>query len=573
MATADKDTIYIDIDDEITGIIDKLKASDGKVVALVLPKRASVFQSIVNMKLLKRAAETSKKNLVLITAETGLLPLAGAAGIHVAKSLTSKPEIPSEPEAVSDEAEVDEDPDVDEVTAKAAGATAIGQLAGKPASPAGAVKPPSDDMETLELDDEDLPPEDNVKTKDFTPPKGKKNKKLHVPNFERFRLLLVLGGLLLVILIGGLIFANYNLAKATISIKTDATAVDANADLNLSIAAQSFDPSGNTTPAKIQTQQKTYTQQVPTTGQKNNGNKASGSVTVTNCGPDDATIPAGIGFKSSSGNTYISQESVDVPTSNFTFGGKCKNDGKASVNVLAQSPGTGFNAPAGGSYTVSYGTGLTGVGDTMAGGTDNIVQSVNQNDINSAKSKITPSDADVKSALESQLQQAGYLPITATYQAGTPAVTQSANVGDTVSTVTVTEVITYSVFGVHKSDLEIIIKNSIKDQIDTSKQTLLDDGLSKAVFNVTNINGNGAALSMSTKTTVGPDLKIDEIKSQAAGQHIGAIKQQLGNNPDVTNVDVKLTPFWVTTVPKQANRITVIIAKPTTTSKPNATSP
>src|ERR1035437_6548830 len=102
MSSKDKDTIYIDIDDEITGIIDKLSASDGKVVALVLPKRAAVFQSIVNMKLLKRAADSSKKNLVLITSEAGLLPLAGVAGVHVAKTLSSKPEIPVGPLPLDD---------------------------------------------------------------------------------------------------------------------------------------------------------------------------------------------------------------------------------------------------------------------------------------------------------------------------------------------------------------------------------------------------------------------------------------------------------------------------------------
>ena len=69
MASTDKDTIYIDVDDEITGIIDKVKNSKSKVVALVLPKRATVFQSIVNMKLLKKSVEGSNKNLVLITAE------------------------------------------------------------------------------------------------------------------------------------------------------------------------------------------------------------------------------------------------------------------------------------------------------------------------------------------------------------------------------------------------------------------------------------------------------------------------------------------------------------------------
>lgn len=89
-----KETIYVGVDDEITHIIDKVNDSQHKIIALVLPKRAAVLQSVVNMKLLKKAATSSKKNIVLITSEQGLYPLAGAAGIHVAKSLQSKPAIP-----------------------------------------------------------------------------------------------------------------------------------------------------------------------------------------------------------------------------------------------------------------------------------------------------------------------------------------------------------------------------------------------------------------------------------------------------------------------------------------------
>ena len=83
MATTpnDKDILYVDIDDDITTVIDKVRSSDGKVVALVLPKRATVFQSVVNMKLLKRNAESAKKNVVLVTSEPGLMPLAGLVGI------------------------------------------------------------------------------------------------------------------------------------------------------------------------------------------------------------------------------------------------------------------------------------------------------------------------------------------------------------------------------------------------------------------------------------------------------------------------------------------------------------
>src|SRR5438105_4435466 len=112
--TNDKETIYIDIDDEITTIIEKVRAANEKIVALVLPKRATVLQSIVNMKLLKRTADAEKKSLVLITSEAGLMPLAGTVGLYVAKTLQTKPAVPvvlgpDEADDVADEASLDDD--------------------------------------------------------------------------------------------------------------------------------------------------------------------------------------------------------------------------------------------------------------------------------------------------------------------------------------------------------------------------------------------------------------------------------------------------------------------------------
>lgn len=571
---SDKDTIYIDIDDEITGIIDKLKSSEGKVVAFVLPKRAAVFQSIVNMKLLKRAADNSNKHLVLITTEAGLLPLAGAAGIHVAKTLTSKPEIPAGPDVPGDDEDaVDEDTvSQPELDTAAEAATPVGQLAGARTAVKEALGPPtdSDGVETLELDDEDLAPEDaEVKPRDFTPPKTKKDKKLHVPNFERFRLWLVLGGLLLILIIAGFLFANYRLAKATINIKTDATTVDAGADINLSTTAKDFDANGNVIPAKLQTQQKTYTATVPTTGQKNTGQKASGPVTISlkDCSTDNVTIPKGTGV-SANGQTYITQG--DLSLSSVKVGNNCNpnsfsNFWSGSVNVTAQSGGSSFNV-SGVSMTVAGYPGVSAKSGNITGGTDNIVQSVNQNDVNSAKSKITTNDSEFKQSLSNQLTGSGFFAIESTYQASPPTVTQNADVGDQATSLTLTEVITYTMFGVHKSDLETVIKTSIQGQIDTDQQSISDDGLNKATFVVDNISPTGAQISMDTKATVGPQLDIDEIKREVQGQRIGEIKSELTNNPDVTDVDVKLTPFWITTVPKDSNKITVNIDKPTGSS-------
>ena len=128
------------------------------------------------MKILNKAASDSGKKLVLITSEAGLLPLAGAAGLFVAKTLQSKPTVPNAPdieEPVESVVEDDIEPPIDENKS-------IGELAGD-----------TDDDAPIELGDDALAEDDAKKE-----PKEKKDKKLKVPNFDSFRmrLFLIAGG-------------------------------------------------------------------------------------------------------------------------------------------------------------------------------------------------------------------------------------------------------------------------------------------------------------------------------------------------------------------------------------------
>ncbi len=570
--TPPKDTIYIDVDDEITGIIDKLRGSDGKIVALVLPKRASVFQSIVNMKLLKRAADDAKKHLVLITSETGLLPLAGLAGVHVASSLTSKPSVPLAPSTFDDQEEtVDEatgEPADANVDVAAAGDVPIGVLAGLPVA--------ADDVETIDMADDEAEPADAAAVVTEKPKKLKKDQKLRVPNFERFRLLLVLGVLLLIAAIVGIIVALTVLPKATIAVTTDATTVNTNLNLITDSKATVYTASSHTLPAKLVSQQKVYTQQAATTGQKNNGEKASGQVKVTNCSGQDITISAGTGV--SSGNyTFISQNAVVIPDSDYTKNGACKYTGTNTVNVRAQTGGANYNLAADAKYTIvgQDPSVVTAVGSAMTGGTDNITKIVSQSDIENAKAKITIADTTIKTGLQAQLVQAGLYPIMATYTAGTPNSTMSANVGDAADTITVTETVGYTMLGVQQTDLKSLVDDSVKKQIDSRKQSILDEGLRGANFTNNSSTATAAQLTMQTVAVAGPQLSTATIRSMAAGKKAGDVKAELGANPDVTGVDVKLSPFFVTHVPSKSNRIIVTIAKPkvTTTSSSNASNP
>ncbi|MCA9325058.1 hypothetical protein KDA23_03265, partial [Candidatus Saccharibacteria bacterium] len=88
-----KDVIYIDVEDDITAIIGKVKDSKQKIVALVPPKRTGVLQSAVNLRLLARAADSANKRLVLISGNVALASLAASAEIPVAKNLHSRPEL------------------------------------------------------------------------------------------------------------------------------------------------------------------------------------------------------------------------------------------------------------------------------------------------------------------------------------------------------------------------------------------------------------------------------------------------------------------------------------------------
>jgi|GEM_PF-5465530 len=289
MSAPSKDTIYIDIDDEITAIIDKLRGSSAKVVAFVLPKRATTLQSIVNMKLLKRAADQEKKNLVLVTTESGLMPLAGAVGLHVAATPTSRPQIPAAPkvgpvddEVVDENAELTPDSDQEpELDAN----TPVGDLAGPNATP----PPKAEGIETLQLDNqEEAPEEEPLPAAAVKSPKP--NKKLKVPDFDKFRLLSILGVLLLIVLVVGWYVAFVVMPRAKINIKTNASNVNTNVSFALNTTATTLNEDSKTVPAKKAEQQKTFTGSAPATGQKNIGNSATGTITLT-AGSCSANVP------------------------------------------------------------------------------------------------------------------------------------------------------------------------------------------------------------------------------------------------------------------------------------------
>ena len=572
MSTEDmKDTIYIDVDEEITGIIDKIQESDKKVVALVLPKRASVFQSIVNLKLLKRSADKASKNIVLITSESNILPMAGVVGLHVAKTLHSKPEIPSHPDSDSSYDD-NESIDIDDqdFNPEASKQKAVGELAAASGGALAAEKihRPEDIDETIDIDDDVLQEDATGKGLKETSSRGKKGKKekkdksLKVPNFNKFRKILVIGVVGVVALIVlFLIFGNlFN--KAVINISTKTQPVNANITINLDTSTKTLNTATSTVPAVAQSTSKSTSQSVPTTGQINNGNKATGSVSLTvACSAKPPTIPSGTGL-SSNGIAFTTQKNITLTNCNCSSS-NCLFSG--DVTVIAVTGGANGNLVSGSTFTVS-GQQYTGYSGTSSaaftGGTDNMVNAVSQTDINSATQKIGTIDTSpVKIALENQLKQAGLTPIVGTFNTGATTTTAAPTLGTAGNQVTVTQNITYTMLGVQKSYLSQLVITNINSQINTSQQSIIDDGVSNAQYSTLQSNATTAQVTMQDTASVGALINSQSIKKEIAGKKSGDVQSTIKSIPGVTDVTVKLSPFWVTTVPTDLSKVVINISK------------
>lgn len=548
-----KDVVYLDIDDDITTIVDKVEGSKEKIVALVLPKRFATLQSIVNMRLLKRSSELASKNIVLITSESALLPLAGAAGIHVAKNLQSKPEIPPSPvDLPQEKPAVPEDPDaeIDAKDAKLDYHRSIGGLAA-----GGTVEEP----ETIPLEDAD----EAEKASKAHVKKTPKDRKLKVPNFERFRILLGLGIAGIISLITFLVFAIFILPKATITLQTEATPLSAVFTLDTSDQITTLDEEKDIIPSVLKTSDLKSNQKVQATGQQNNGKKATGTVVLRNCTDNAVTVPAGTGV-STAGLSYITQQSASLDSGNFDGSGNCKTSGShtQSVNVTAQQPGAKYNIGSGQTFSViGKPSGVTGSNSSaFSGGTDDIQTILSQADVDSAANKLTDEDRNkFVNSFKQSLDQEGLYLAEATLKAKDPAVTATPAVGQAAGEANISITISYSVLVVPKEELKKAITNELNKQIDKSKQKIgAGDVLKTVTVSVQSQKSPAiATLSINADTTAIPIIDTDAIKKQVGGKKEGEIKSLLGELPGIKNVEVKMSPFWVSKAPKKAGKITV----------------
>jgi hypothetical protein len=537
-----KDVIYIDVEDDITAIIGKIKSSKDKIVALVPPKRIGILQSAVNLRLLSRMAKKSHKHLVIITSNQALIVLSATAQIPIAKNLQSKPEI-AEIAAL----DIDDGEDIID-----GAQLPVGELA--KSTDETNKDDVSDAIDTIDIETDGS---ENAK-KDIGPKSKSKAKAIKVPDFSSFRKKLFIALGILPLLVAFFVWAIFYApaAKVIITAKTSPAPVSMALKLGGSAAT---DVSKNIIQSLVKQAQQDLSVEFTATGKKDESAKATGtidfSISCGDVGSDPVIIPAGNQVTSTEGKVYLTQNSIYVTTP--VFSGGCYFVGSGSV--AAEATGEEYNNVADDTYTVDGFPDVSGTGTAMTGGLTKITTIVTAADVQKASQVLVALSSDsVKQQLLDEFKNGEYV-IDESFDVDRATPVSEPAIGEEAATkAKLTSKTTYSIVAIAKSELQVFLKNTIEKQItNTNTQRVYDDGIDNVILSGYITGSKETTVNMTALGKIGPNIDQDTVKEQIKGLRYGDVQSLLERNVGVSSVDVQFSYFWVNTVPSDDNKIEV----------------
>jgi len=553
-----KDVIYIDVDDDVTAIIGKIKNAKEKIVAVVPPKRTGTLQSAVNLRLLDRMAKADKKQLVLITNNPALIALAANAQIPVAKNLQSKPELAEIAAIITD----DEDDIIDGADLP------VGDHAGSlkvKDNTRIAKDGRSSAIESLDIDNDSEIDPAAVSAAGIASARrasGAKSR-VKIPNFDKFRKRLFLGiggGIALVaLLIWMFVFA----PAATVIVTASTSPAPVSATVKLGGSAATDFKTG-VVKSLAQQEKKDETIDFEATGTGMVGEKASGSVTIYNCDGPAFSIPANTTF-SAAGKQYVSTASVSVGALSGSSSA-CRNAsshpgaGTGTVTITASAVGADYNLSPRNYSVDGVGGDIYPVGGEMSGGSSREVKIVSTDDIERAKGQLIGKSTDAEKKVLSKKFSNGEIVIDSSFTVdraeavSAPAVNAEAASGKAKLTVSTT----YSLYAFAKADLETYLTSSLEQQvIDKDAQKIYDTGVDKVGLSNFKKEGDTLSVAVTANGQIGPKIDENAIKEQVKGKIYGEVQSALQTIEGVKDVDVKFSYFWVRTVPNNTSKIDI----------------
>ena len=546
-----KDTYYIEPEDDITDIINHLKSSKQKVVALVPPKKLSVLRSAINLKLIAKTAKNLDKAVVIVTLDPVLMKLAAVSGLPFSKNLQSRPVLPSEykdaPISNKSSLKNQDISELDDVEESDQGV-------------------PQTSKTTESQSVKKAEPKDTAK--DSLTSANKSVKK--IPTFESLRKWIILGVALFIVLIIGSVWAFVLAPAAKIMVKIKTTPDNFSENITLVTAAdQAVNKEGKIL-LESETLEKESSIEFQATGERNDGEKASGKLTLTAnfsfststaspSNPDRISVPIGSAFAKGNLNylTIVSTDfSWDGSTTSCTVRTTNTCQIRKTVDVVAFEGGTRFNIdPTASGWQSSVEKVDAFNSSAFTGGTDKIVKIVTASDVEKAKNQANQID-DGKEELFAKVKETE-LKIEASYKKTLGEATSSPAIGEVAAEgkAKLLAKVTYKVNVLDKSAIEEYIRTLVSSRLGED-QKIYEIG-SLFIERFQENNANSAKLKAIVKT--GPEVTEKTVLDKSLGKKIGEVTTLIKSINGVSEVKVDTSFPWVRSIPEDINKVSVNI--------------
>lgn len=533
--------VYLDIDDEITSAVARMRSLEAARIALVLPHGSRLATSRINFRLLAREATTRTKTLEIVTGDASARALAASAGLptHISVSAfesgTSDPVVKRTPPS----------------SGESTGATSTGGAA--PVGPDGELDSPTMVVPTARS----LP-----SPKPGTPPPQVGRKPA---SRTRGRGLAAFLGVVVLLAAGGVAGLQV-LPSAAIVLRPS---VDSVGPIELSITAQPGitqpDPIALLVPAATFTFELAVGNTFPATGVKVVDTAAAGEVTFSslNTGASN-TIAAGSIVKTESGIEFRTREGITLPAAQIGIvgGNFVVVPSTRQTGVDAVDPGVSGNVPAESIVVVperenAKRTIVTNDAPTSGGSHTESAQ-IQQVDLDRA---LLALDEALALKFEEEIGRQAGVPV------GTTLFPETKALGPTIwsvdpATLLGTDATSFqlglsargTVLGVDPGPVSTLADARLRSAVDRGFS--LDEGSIKIEVGSPIVAGTTITFPVTVRALQAREVDVAGLLSQIGGLGLPQARTVLAEYGDVT---ITVWPDWVTTIPTNPARVTLTL--------------
>jgi hypothetical protein len=545
--------LYLDADDEITSAAARIRSTDADRLALVLPYGSRLATSRINFRLLAREAAERGKTIEIVAADSSARALAAAAGLTV------------HPSVAAFEAGANGAPGA------ATRSETLGGTTGAAASTA-VVVPERGNVVRI-----DPPASDDVATGVIIVPRRSSER---VPVVGRVKPPVRTGvavgvsvGILALVVVAA-ILAFLLLPSATIVLAPRSTEVGPLAE---SVEARPDVTAPDATTMQIPSKPYPFGAEASgtftTTGKEVTDTAGTGNVTFANFDTGGGnTIPAGAIVKTESGIAFRTLDTATMPPASISFFPPFPvSPSTATVSVVAVVSGESGNVPANTIIVVPKGenrnlTKVTNQNPT-SGGTHTESPQVSQADVNKAMASLnTQLSADFDTKIQAALGvPAGttLFPETKSLGVVTPSVDPKTLVGQLVPTFDLALTAAGTVVGVDAGPVKTVAEARLRSRVDAG--STLDPASITIDIGTPTVTGDTVTFPVTMHGTETKTVDKATLLAAIRGLDLPAARAKLQPFGDA---DIRVWPDWVTSIPTNADRVSLTIGSPAPAPSP-----